>query len=86
MPAALLVVLRKYLNVVPRSLPRRRDAAAAGEENSADVQQKRVNFSCLQRLIFRVRVIMTAENFSPAVVIRRAKYVFEFRVPTLLGA
>jgi hypothetical protein len=32
MPAAPLVVFRWYLIVVPRSLPRRRDAVAAGEE------------------------------------------------------
>jgi hypothetical protein len=32
MPAAPLVVFRKYLIVVPRSLPRRRDDVAAGEE------------------------------------------------------
>jgi hypothetical protein len=29
---------------------------------------------------------MAAENWSPAVASRRAKYVGDFRVPTLLGA
>jgi|AntAceMinimDraft_5_1070358.scaffolds.fasta_scaffold330566_2 hypothetical protein len=32
MPAAPLAVFRRYLIVVPRSLPRRRDAVAAGKE------------------------------------------------------
>jgi hypothetical protein len=32
LPAAPLVVFRRYLIVVPRSLPQRRDAVAAGEE------------------------------------------------------
>jgi hypothetical protein len=30
--------------------------------------------------------MMTAANFSPAVASRRAEYVDDFRVPTLLGA
>jgi hypothetical protein len=39
----------------------------------------------VQRRIIRVRVIMAAANCSPAVSIRRAKYVDDFRIPTLLG-
>jgi hypothetical protein len=38
----------------------------------------------VQRQIIRVRVIMTAANFSPAVASRRAKYVDELRVSMLL--
>jgi hypothetical protein len=63
-------------------------ATLSRQENNkaADVQRKRVNFSPVLRLIIRARVIMAAVNCSPAVVSRRAKYVDEFRAPTLLGA
>jgi hypothetical protein len=54
--------------------------------NSADVQRKRVNFARVQRRMTRARVIMTAVNCSPAVASRRAKYVDDFRVRTLLCA
>jgi hypothetical protein len=40
----------------------------------------------VQRRIIRVRVIMTAANFSPAVASRFANNIGDFRVPTLLGA
>jgi hypothetical protein len=86
MPAAPLVVFRRYLIVVLKSPPRRRDAVAADKYNHADVQRKRVNFTCVQRRIIRMRVIMAAANCSPAIASRRAKYVDEFWVPTLLGA
>jgi alkylation response protein AidB-like acyl-CoA dehydrogenase len=44
------------------------------------------NHPRVQRRIIRMRVIMTAANFSPAVASRRATYNDDFRVPTLLGA
>jgi hypothetical protein len=37
----------------------------------------------MQRRIIQVRVIMAAASCSPAVASRRAKYVCDFRVPTL---
>jgi hypothetical protein len=45
MPVAPLDVFNRYLIVVPRLLPWRRDAAAAGKNKSADMQRKRVNFT-----------------------------------------
>jgi hypothetical protein len=86
MPTVPLVVFRRYLYVVPRSLPRRRDAAAAREEKSADVQRSRVNFTRLKRGVIRVRVIMASADCIPAVASRRVNYVGDFRVQTLPGA
>jgi len=40
----------------------------------------------VQRWIIRMYIIMTATNCSPAVASRLAKYVSDFRVPTLLNA
>jgi len=40
----------------------------------------------VKRGIIRMRVIMAAANFSPAVASRRAKYNGDFRVLRLLGA
>jgi hypothetical protein len=40
----------------------------------------------VQRRIIRMRVIMAAANFSPALAFRRAKINGDFRVSTLLGA
>jgi hypothetical protein len=43
------------------------------------------NRNRIQRLIIRMRVIMTAVNCSPVVASRRAKYDGDFRVQALLG-
>ena len=56
------------------------------KNNSADVQRSRERFTRVQRRISRMRVIVIAAHCSPAVASRRAKYVNDFRVPTLLGA
>jgi hypothetical protein len=89
--AGVLGAARCFSHVLDRGapLPRHRGAFAAGEEQlccSAVVQRKIVNFTRVKRRVIRVRVIMTAVNCSPAVASRRAKYVDEFRVSTLLGA
>jgi hypothetical protein len=56
------------------------------KNKSAEAQRKCVDFARVERRIIRMRVIMTAENCSPAVASHRANYVDDFRVPTLLGA
>jgi hypothetical protein len=45
-------------------LPRRRDAVAAEEEQTAAVQRKRVNIARVQRQNTRERIIMAAANYS----------------------
>jgi hypothetical protein len=50
------------------------------------MQRKRVNFARVECWIIRVSAIMAAANCGPVVASRRAKYVGDFRVPTLLGA
>jgi hypothetical protein len=50
------------------------------KNSSADVQQKRVNFTRVQRWIIRARVIMTSASCSAAIASRRTKYADDFRV------
>jgi hypothetical protein len=56
------------------------------KNKSVELQRKSVNFTRVKRHIFQARIIMAAANCSPAVANRRAKYVGDFRVPTLVGA
>jgi hypothetical protein len=66
MLAASLVVFRRYLIVVPKSLLRRPTLSQQEKNTYADVQRKEVNFTRVQLRITRVRVIMAAADCSPA--------------------
>ena len=56
------------------------------EEEALHKAEVRTNCPRVQRWIIRMRIIITAANYSPAVASRLAKHDDDFQVPTLLGA